>query len=164
MRVCLKTHWALLLLTVAVESFAQVMSPRAASQQPAAVQKVSLNLPALVVPSKTQLLIWDAPAEVLEWRVFIGASRNNWSTNFVVNTRSVPITSGQHYGVSNIAFGSESEPAYWPSNRVVALDVEVTDTLRNQFVGSFTWLTWTNAPGDAPSKYLRLKERLLRWE
>lgn len=143
---------------------AQVLSPRAASQQPASVQKFSLNLPSLVVPAPQLLRWYSLDPAVVEWRVYAGPSRHNWTTNFIVSVREVEMIPGLHYGVASIAYGDESFPAYWPSNRVVALDVEVTDTLRNQFVGTFTWLTWTNAPGDAPSKYLRLKERLIRWE
>lgn len=127
-------------------------------------RSVAITESALIAP-RPLYLTWDAPPDITEWKVYTGANRNNWTTNWIVTTNRVPYVEGKSYGVSALGYGEESALAYWPSNKVVAFDVEVADNLTGQFVGIFTWMTWTNVPDKGqPSKYLRLKERLVRWE
>ena len=148
-----------ILLLVCLCANAQVMSPRAASQ---VTTKSGLTLPAtIVVPPSTQYLSWDS--DYTEWKVYVGTNRNKWTTNFLTYNKSVPYDPAKFYGVASVVGGTESNLAYWPSNRIVNIVVEVSDNPSGNFVGSFTWMTYTNKIL-GQKKFMRLNEQFVRWE
>ena len=115
-----------------------------------------------VVPPSTQYLAWDS--DYTEWKVYVGRSRNLWTRNFLTYNKLVPYDPAKFYGVASvISTGEESNLAYWPSNRVVNIVVEVSDNPSGNFVGTFTWMTYPNKIL-GQKKFMRLNEQFVRWE
>lgn len=121
----------------------------------------AVQSPLSVVPPSTQYLAWDS--DYTEWKVYVGTNRNKWTTNFLTFNKSVPYDPAKFYGVASMVGGTESNLAYWPSNRIVNIVVEVSDNPSGNFVGSFTWMTYTNKIL-GQKKFMRLNEQFVRWE
>ena len=116
----------------------------------------------VVIAPKPLFLTWDSPADITEWKVYTGPSRDNWTNNLVVATNRIPFAPGRIYGVTALGYGAESAPAYWPSNRVADLVLVAEDITTGAKLETL-WMRYTNAP-EGKGKLLRLREDFVRWE
>lgn len=124
---------------------------------------------ALLIPSSTvtavrtnvqRFLVWDSSEP--QFGIYIGPNRAGLVKRATISTNSFPITNGAVYGVSaiNVA-GVESVLAYWPSNRVGALETQASADLIN-WQPLTTLETFTNKPA-RPRQYLRIADVTKAW-
>jgi hypothetical protein len=124
---------------------------------------------ALLLPSKlvsavrtntSRTLVWDSLEP--QFNVYRGAKRSSLVKVATVSTNGYPYTNGLVYAVSAVNFaGVESALAYYPSNRVGALQWETSTNLSTWTFGG-TLETFTNTPA-RPRMYLRVVDRTTGW-
>jgi hypothetical protein len=124
---------------------------------------------ALLLPSKlvsavrtntSRTLVWDSLEP--QFNVYRGAKRSSLVKVATVSSNGYPYTNGAVYAVSSVNFaGVESSLAYYPSNRVGALQWETSTNLSTWITGG-TLETFTNTPA-RPRMYLRVVDRTTGW-
>lgn len=124
---------------------------------------------ALLIPSSAvtavrtnvqRFLVWDSSES--QFGIYIGTNLAGLVKRATISTNSFPITNGVIYGVSAINMvGIESTMAYWPSNRVGALETQTSTNLINWQPLS-TLETFTNKPA-RPRQYLRIMDVTKAW-
>lgn len=124
---------------------------------------------ALLIPSSAvtavrtnvqRFLVWDSSES--QFGIYIGTNLAGLVKRATVSTNSFPITNGVVYGVSAINMvGIESTMAYWPSNRVGALETQTSTNLIN-WQPLATLETFTNKPA-RPRQYLRIVDVTKAW-
>lgn len=124
---------------------------------------------ALMLPTKlvsavrtniSRTLVWDSLEP--QFNVYLGAKRSSLVKVATVSTNGYPYTNGLVYGVSSINAASvESSLAYYPSNRVGALQWQTSTNLSTWTTGG-TLETFTNMPG-RPRMFLRIVDQTTAW-
>lgn len=138
-----------------------ILHPQSALAQPKGAALMLPNKLVSAVRTNTQhTLIWDSSEPA--FNVYIGAKRSSIVKVATVNTNGFPYTNGAVYAVGAVNFaGVESSLAYYPSNRVGAMQWQTSTNLSIWTTGG-TLETFTNTPA-RPRMFLRVVDRTTGW-